>query len=49
MSRTNDKKGPMEVRLSQPHFTVTCHVVYEDETTENLDVESLSLREPSGR
>ena len=44
MSGTNDKKGPIEVWLSQPHFTVTCRVVHEDETTQTLDVESLSLR-----
>ena len=44
MSRTNDKTGPIEVCLNQPHFTVTCRVVHEDETTQTLDVESLSLR-----
>jgi hypothetical protein len=44
MSRTNDKTGPIQVRLSQPHFTVTCQVVHEDQSSQALDVESLSLR-----
>ena len=44
MSRTNDTTGPIEVWLSQPRFTVCCQVVCEDETTQTLDVESLSLR-----
>jgi hypothetical protein len=44
MSRTKDKRGPIEVRLTQPRFTVTCQVVCEDESTQTLDVESLSLR-----
>lgn len=39
-----DKLSPIEVWLRQINMQVTCMVVHEDETTENLDVDSLSMR-----
>ena len=36
--------GPIEVWLRQDNMAVSCTVVAEDETTQNLDVHSLSLR-----
>lgn len=36
--------SPIEVWLSQKNMQVSCTVVYEDESTEGLDVDSLSLR-----
>ena len=36
--------GPVEVWLSQKNMQVTCTVVHEDEHTEELDVDSLSMR-----
>lgn len=38
------KLGPIEVWLSQPNMTITCKVVYENESTTDYDVESLSMR-----
>jgi hypothetical protein len=36
--------GPIEVWLSQKNMQVTCTVVHEDEHTETLDVDALSMR-----
>lgn len=36
--------GPIEVWLSQKNLQVTCRVVYEDESTTDLSVDSLSIR-----
>ncbi len=36
--------GPVEVWLSQKNMQVTCTVVHEDEHTEELAVDSLSMR-----
>ncbi len=36
--------GPIEVWLSQSNMQVTCRVVREDESTDELDVDSLSIR-----
>jgi hypothetical protein len=43
-STKNTKATPIEVWLRQPHLAVSCTVVREDESTVELDVESLSLR-----
>jgi hypothetical protein len=39
-----EKSSPIEVWLSQSNMTVTCRVVHEDESTEHLDIDSLSMR-----
>ena len=39
-----NKPSPIEVWLSQANMTVTCTVVREDESTEQLAVDSLSMR-----
>lgn len=45
MTNTNDTKpSPIEVWLTQKNIEVTCRVVREDETTYELEVDSLSLR-----
>lgn len=45
MNSTNSPKpSPIEVWLTQKNFEVTCMVVQEDETTMQLEVESLSMR-----
>jgi hypothetical protein len=36
--------SPIEVWLSQPNMEVTCMVVKEDESTEQVDITSLSMR-----
>jgi hypothetical protein len=36
--------GPLEVWLTQNNLDVTCTVVREDESTEPLDIDSLSMR-----
>jgi hypothetical protein len=36
--------GPVEVWLTQNNMQVTCRVIHEDETAEELDVNSLSMR-----
>ena len=43
---TDTKIGPIEVWLtqSQSNLGVTCTVVHDDESTEVLDVDSLSMR-----
>lgn len=41
---TTEKPSPIEVWLSKQNIEVTCMVVHEDESTDNLDVESLSMR-----
>lgn len=38
------KPSPIEVWLRQANMQITCMVVHEDETTQNLDVDSLSMR-----
>lgn len=40
----NTKPSPIEVWLSQNNMKITCMVVNEDETTSELDVDSLSMR-----
>jgi hypothetical protein len=37
-------EGPIEVFLSQRNMQVYCTVAYEDEHTETLDVDALSIR-----
>ena len=37
-------RSAIEVWLTQKNIEITCMVVYEDEHTENLDVDSLSMR-----
>jgi hypothetical protein len=45
MSSIRAVTEPVEIWLSQVNsLTVTCQVVHQDETTEYLDVDSLSLR-----
>jgi hypothetical protein len=45
MTNTNDTKpSPIEVWLRQDNMQVKCFFVKEDETTEDLDVDSLSMR-----
>jgi hypothetical protein len=43
-TKLENNTGPIEVWLSQPHMKITCRVVFEDESTNQLDVESLSMR-----
>ncbi len=38
-----NKLGPIEVWLRQAKMEVTCIIVYEDETTETMSIQSLSL------
>jgi hypothetical protein len=44
MTFISENASPIEVWLSQRNMTVTCRVVHEDESTEELDVDSLSMR-----
>lgn len=45
MTTTEQRYGPAcEIWLSQANMQITCMVVREDETTDSLDVESLSMR-----
>jgi hypothetical protein len=46
MPSVNDTPAasPIEVWLSQKNMEITCAIVYEDESTEYLDVDSLSMR-----
>jgi hypothetical protein len=45
VTNTNDTKpSPIEIWLRQNNMTITCMVVREDETTYELDVESMSMR-----
>jgi hypothetical protein len=39
-----DADGPIEVWLSQKNMQVSCTAVHEDEHTETLEVEALSIR-----
>jgi hypothetical protein len=39
-----EKASPIEVWLTQQNMTVTCRVVHEDESTEQWDIDSLSMR-----
>lgn len=41
---TTKPLGPIEVWLTQINIQVTCRVVYEDESTDELSVDSLSMR-----
>jgi hypothetical protein len=41
---SSTKTGPIEVWLRQGNMEITCTVVNEDETTYDLDVDSLSMR-----
>ena len=36
--------GPIEVWLTQDNMEITCRIVFNDETTDELDVDSLSMR-----
>ena len=36
--------SPIEVWLSRPNLEIRCTIVHEDESTEELDVDSLSMR-----
>jgi hypothetical protein len=40
----NTKNGPIEVWLTKRNIEVMCRVVHEDETVDELSVESLSMR-----
>jgi hypothetical protein len=41
---TNPPTGPIEVWLTQTNMAVTCRVVHEDERTDELDIDSMSMR-----
>lgn len=41
---TTEKKSPIEVWLRQENMTIACTVVYQDESTEDYEVNSLSMR-----
>jgi hypothetical protein len=38
------KASPIEVWLTQGNLAITCRVVFEDETTDGLDVDAVSMR-----
>ncbi|MCV7177536.1 hypothetical protein [Mycolicibacterium sphagni] len=38
------KPSPIEVWLRQKNLAITCEVIHDDETGEDLDVDSLSMR-----
>jgi hypothetical protein len=40
----DEKPTPVEVWLSQKNMTITCRVVREDESVDELDIDSLSMR-----
>lgn len=40
----DSKAGPVEVWLAQRNMAINCTVVHEDEHTDSLDVDSLSMR-----
>jgi hypothetical protein len=44
MTTVQEKAGPIEVWLTQQNMTVTCRVAHEDESTEELSIDSLSMR-----
>lgn len=44
MTSIKDNQGPVEVWLSRQNMEVTCLVVFEDESTDSLDIDSLSMR-----
>jgi hypothetical protein len=44
MTTVQEKASPIEVWLTQQNMTVTCKVVHEDESTQELDINSLSMR-----
>jgi hypothetical protein len=39
-----DNNGPIEVWLTQQNMAIACNVVFEDESADHLDVNSLSMR-----
>ena len=39
-----DASSPVEIWLTQKNMEITCMVVFDDETTESIEVESLSMR-----
>ena len=39
-----NNRSPIEVWLSQDNLEMTCRIVFNDESTEELDVQSLSMR-----
>jgi len=41
---TEKKPSPIEVWLSQRNMLITCRVVHEDESTRELEVDSISMR-----
>jgi hypothetical protein len=44
MTSTTDRPSPIEVWLRKANIQVTCTVVREDESTQELSVDSLSMR-----
>lgn len=44
MRHAEGNTQPIEVWLRQRHIEVTCHIVFEDETEEEISVNSLSMR-----
>jgi hypothetical protein len=44
MTAAPEKPSPIEVWLRQRNLTVRCKVVYADESTEELEIDSLSMR-----
>jgi hypothetical protein len=41
---TQEKPSPIEVWLTQKNMAVTCRVIREDESSYELDIDSLSMR-----
>jgi hypothetical protein len=44
MAMTDIKPSPIEVWLTQRNMQITCRVVHEDESTAELEIDSLSMR-----
>ncbi len=44
MTNTTDRSGPIEVWLREASIGITCTVVHADESTEALEVDSMSMR-----
>lgn len=44
MNKLEEEAGPIEVWLRQQNILISCMIVYEDETTTEYDVDSLSMR-----
>ncbi len=41
---TDTRPSPIEVWLTKGNIQITCRMVHEDETTQEVDVDSLSMR-----